>query len=78
MWLVFQAVKSEKRVVRESVEIPIPGNVPGVAFTPRKDNPSHNSIYQDFLQNLQADGWKLTSNQGSSWWQKQLRRKAQE
>ena len=75
MWLVFQARKtgpSKQLIIKESAEIPIPANVIGTTLAPQKDNPSHVSVLQDLLQNLQIDGWKLSPQKGGEWWERRL------
>jgi hypothetical protein len=78
MWLVFQAIMFNPRgqnLVGESTEIPVPANIVGVEITPQRNNPTHISILQDLLLELQSEGWELLPEQSSSWWERRLRRK---
>jgi hypothetical protein len=79
VWLVFQAITTESRknpIIRESIEIPVPGNVLGGALTPQKNNASHLNIHQDLMMQLRMDGWEVLPEQGGAWWEKRLRRLA--
>jgi hypothetical protein len=79
VWLVFQALTTESRknpIIRESIEIPVPGNVLGGALTPQKNNASHLNIHQDLMLQLRIDGWEVLPEQGGAWWEKRLRRRA--
>lgn len=78
MWLQFFAQASgphRSYTAGKSDRIPIT-SVPGVLYTPQKNNQGHRAIWQNLLDVLEEEGWERTAYKGSHWWEARLRRPA--
>lgn len=81
MWFQFQAHADGPNgdyVADRAEKMPLANMMGAAAYTPQSNNVGHTSTLQNFLEQLQKDGWELLPNRSGEWWQRQLRRPSQD
>ena len=77
-WLQFVAQVSGpngRYVAAKSPRTPVPHQL-GASVVPTETNAVMQSLHQDFVHQLQKEGWEKTSEHGMGWYAQRFRRKS--
>ena len=77
MWFQFRARADGPNgtfIAGRAEKVPLANMMGADAYAPQKNNVGHTNTLQNFLQQLQKEGWELLPGTGGDWWVRRLRR----